>query len=67
MKFDIDDELCSGHGRCAILAAEVFRLDDDGYNADRGAIIDVPPEREVAGLRGMRACPEAAISVDESD
>jgi len=62
MKVEIDDQLCSGHGRCSILAPEVYRLDDNGYNADRGQIIDVPAGYEAAAALGMRNCPEAAIN-----
>lgn len=61
MKIEIDAQLCSGHGRCFILAPEVYRLDDDGYNADRGQIIDIPLGKEDAADLGLRNCPEAAI------
>jgi ferredoxin len=36
MRVKIDGEHCTGHGRCAKYAPNVYRLDDDGYNADRG-------------------------------
>jgi len=62
MKVEIDDQLCSGHGRCFALAPEVYRLDDNGYNADRGRIIDVAPGREGQAALGIRNCPEAAIN-----
>lgn len=65
MKVEIDGELCSGHGRCFILAEDVYRLDDEGYNADRGTVIDVPPGHEASAGVGMRSCPEAAISLVE--
>lgn len=65
MRIKIDEELCSGHGRCSILAKDVYRLDDDGYNADRGSIIEVPPESETAAMRGLGSCPEGAISTVE--
>lgn len=63
MKIEIDDQLCSGHGRCFILAPEVYQLDDNGYNADRGRTIDVPAGQEDAAALGMSNCPEAAINV----
>jgi ferredoxin len=66
MRMKIDGENCSGHGRCAKYAPNVFRLDDDGYNADRGGEIEVPAGEEKAALMGMKACPEKAISVVES-
>jgi ferredoxin len=65
MKVEIDSELCSGHGRCNTLAANVYRLDDQGYNADRGTVIDIAPELVVSAGVGMRSCPEAAISIIE--
>jgi len=63
MKVRVDAELCSGHGRCWANAKDVYRLDDDGYNADRGATIEVAPGSEAAAEYGMRSCPEAAIEV----
>jgi ferredoxin len=61
VKVEINDQ-CSGHGRCFILAPDVYRLDDDGYNADRGQIIDVTPGQEDAAELGIHNCPEAAIN-----
>jgi ferredoxin len=63
MRLKIDGENCSGHGRCAKYAPSVFRLDDDGYNADRGNEIDVPAGEEDKALLGIKACPERAITI----
>lgn len=63
MKIKIDEELCTGHGRCAIYAPNVFRLDDDGYNMDRGLEIEVPVGEEDKARLGARACPERAILI----
>ena len=65
MRMKIDGENCSGHGRCAKYAPNVFKLDDDGYNADRGNIISVPAGEEKNALLGMKSCPERAITVVE--
>ena len=62
MKVRIDGDNCSGHGRCAKYAPNVFRLDDDGYNADRGTTIDVPAGEEAHAKLGIKACPERAIT-----
>ncbi|UZF45687.1 ferredoxin [Rhodococcus rhodochrous] len=62
MKVEIDGTLCSGHGRCFVLAEDVYRLDDEGYNADRDSIIEVVPGHEAAAELGMRNCPEGAIA-----
>ncbi|WP_218006084.1 ferredoxin [Novosphingobium lentum] len=61
----IDDENCTGHGRCAKYAPNVFRLDDDGYNVDRGSEIEVPAGEEKTALLGMKSCPERAITIVE--
>jgi ferredoxin len=65
MKMKIDEEMCTGHGRCAHYAPKVFRLDDDGYNADRGGIVDVPAGEEKNAALGMKSCPERAITIVE--
>lgn len=63
MRMRIDGELCTGHGRCAKYAPEVYKLDDiDGYNLHRGTIIDVPAGEEKNAILGMKACPERAIT-----
>ncbi len=66
MKVHIDEIKCSGHGRCAKYASNVFRLsDEDGYNADRGLTIEVPAGEEANAAIGVRSCPERAITVVE--
>ena len=54
---------CTGHGRCAVMAGDVYRLDDNGYNVDRGGTIEVPPGLEESARLGVRVCPEGAITV----
>lgn len=66
MKVSIDEVLCTGHGRCAKYAPNVFRLaDEDGYNADRGSVIEVPAGEEKNAMLGVKSCPERAITVVE--
>lgn len=65
MKMKIDEELCTGHGRCAHYAPAVFRLDDVGYNADVGKTIEVPAGEEKNAKLGMKSCPERAITIVE--
>tara|TARA_R110001606_G_C15327261_1_gene645180 strand:+ start:372 stop:575 length:204 start_codon:yes stop_codon:yes gene_type:complete len=66
MKLHIDEVTCTGHGRCAKYAPNVFLLDDaDGYNAQRGQTIEVPAGEEANALLGMKSCPERAITVVE--
>lgn len=65
MRAKIDGEICSGHGRCAKYAPNVYELDSDGYNAQRGSTIDVPAGEEANAQRGARSCPERAIAIEE--
>ncbi len=65
MRVKIDGEHCTGHGRCAKYAPNVFKLDDDGYNVDRGSVIEVPAGEEENARRGMKSCPEQAITLVE--
>ena len=65
MRVKIDGEHCTGHGRCAKYAPNVFKLDDDGYNVDRGGVIEVPAGEEENARRGMKSCPEQAITLVE--
>jgi ferredoxin len=63
MKIRIDKAACVGNARCAAVAPEIYKLDDDGYIAV--AEIDVPAGLEEKARRGARACPERIIVVEE--
>jgi ferredoxin len=68
MKIKVDDESCTGHGRCSVLAGAVYELDDLGYNVNRGSVIAVAPGNEDAARLGVKSCPEGAITlVEEGD
>jgi ferredoxin len=67
MKYDVDEDLCSGHGRCRAVAPDLFELDYEGYNKLRGkGLIDVPADQEELAVRGQLACPEAAINLNDA-
>lgn len=63
MKIRVIPGRCSGHARCAAVAPDVYRLDDDGYIAITEET--VAPELEASAARGARACPERAIEIVE--
>ena len=63
MKIRINKAGCVGHARCAAVAPDVYRLDDDGYIALEE--IEVPEGQEKQAVRGARACPERIITVEE--
>lgn len=67
MRYLVDVALCCGHGRCAAVAAEVYSLDDAGFNAAVGHLVEVPPALEAAAKAGAWACPDAAIRLFADD
>ena len=63
MKVKIDGERCTGHGRCYALSPDVFEPDDEGFNAARGTILDIPSGQEEAAMVGVSNCPEQAMTI----
>ena len=64
MKVHVDPERCQGHTMCAMIAPQVFELDDiDGHSSPVGE--NVPAEQEAQVIQAVRSCPEQAISITE--
>ncbi len=63
MELALDREACQGHGRCYVLAPEVFDCDDDGYGIARFA--SVPSDLQDRARHGANNCPEDAIIIEE--
>jgi ferredoxin len=63
VKIIVNTNLCSGHARCAAVAPDLFELNDDGYIAFEEKV--VPPGKEKEAQRGVRACPERALRLEE--
>ena len=63
MRIRVDRSKCSGHALCAATAPELYTLDDDGYS--NVGELDVPPGMEDLARRGMEACPELAVTLEE--
>ena len=61
MKIKIDRASCQGHARCATVAGDLYKLNDQGYIGSDG--FDVPAGMEDLARKGARACPERVISV----
>jgi ferredoxin len=63
MRIRVDRTVCQGHALCAMVAPDLFTLDDEGYsNVDE---TEVPAGLEDLAHRGMQTCPERAITVVE--
>ena len=61
MKVHVDPERCQGHTLCAMIAPEVFRLDDvDGHSSAIDG--EIPADLEAQVIEAIRSCPEQAIS-----
>ena len=57
----VDRSRCTGHGRCYVLAPDVFESDDDGYCTTD--LAEVPADILEQAERGAANCPEEAITV----
>ena len=65
MKVRVDPERCQGHTLCAMIAPDVFQLDDvDGHSTP---VIDgdIPADLQEKVREAVRSCPEQAISILE--
>lgn len=60
MRVTIDVNACTGHGRCYVLAPDVFEPDDEGHSVAKFDG-DIPAELESQALKGQANCPESAI------
>ena len=63
MKLKIDAEACTGHGRCYVLAPEVFEPDDEGHSV--ALVDDIPAALLDKAQLAAANCPESAISIVE--
>lgn len=61
----IDNDICTGHGRCYMLAPDLFETDDSGYGVVTRS--DVPDELLDQAESARQNCPERAIFIDEVD
>ncbi|AZO35935.1 ferredoxin [Mesorhizobium sp. M2A.F.Ca.ET.046.03.2.1] len=63
MRVVVHKARCQGHARCWARAPRVFKLDDAGYILPGD--IDVADGEQLLASKGVRACPEQALEVDE--
>ena len=62
VKVHVDPERCQGHTLCAMIAPDLFTLDDvDGHSSAIDG--EVPADLEAKAAEAIRSCPEQAISV----
>lgn len=57
----IDGGRCQGHGRCVMLAPQLFDIDDDGIGE---VLVDPVPAEDLDDAREAALnCPESAITL----
>jgi ferredoxin len=62
MRVTVDRNRCAGHGRCYMVAPDVFTDDEDGYG--RPALEgELAPEAVTSAHRAVGSCPEQAIAI----
>jgi ferredoxin len=64
MRVRVDRAKCVGHGRCYVLAPDVFADDDRGHCVVTRAIL--PTDLVEQARRGASNCPEGAIEIEPS-
>jgi ferredoxin len=64
MRVILDSEKCQGHGRCYVLAPEVFAPDEEGYGTVQQS--EVSGDLLEQARRGAQGCPEAAITLADA-
>ena len=63
MKLHIDADACTGHGRCYVLAPEVFEPDDEGHSV--GLVDEIPADLLDKARLAAASCPESAITISD--
>lgn len=63
MRIVLDSDKCQGHGRCYMLAPELFDADDEGYSVLK-VDGDVPAELEGKARLAVDNCPEYALTIE---
>jgi ferredoxin len=62
VKIRLDVDRCQGHGRCYVLAPDLFDADDYGHCV---LLVDeVPAGRQDDARTGVENCPEQALSLE---
>jgi ferredoxin len=63
VRIRLDADRCQGHGRCYVLAPDLFDADDYGHCV---LLVDeVPAGREDHARSGVENCPEQALSLED--
>ncbi|MGK0484684.1 MAG: ferredoxin [bacterium] len=64
MNIRLEPERCTGHGRCYVLAPEVFDEDEQGRCVLK--LATVPSKLHEQARTGVESCPEHALAIVET-
>jgi ferredoxin len=62
----VDENRCTGHGRCYTVSPELLSDDEEGYVTLRGSSMEIAGDQLAAAERAVAACPERALSLTRS-
>jgi ferredoxin len=65
-RLSVDENRCTGHGRCYDAAPGLLADDDEGFVTLRGQSMYVPDGQVAAARLAALACPERAVSLQEN-
>ena len=65
LKIEHDADACVGHGRCYLLAPDVFDEDEQGHCVVKQVVVHAELEKQAR--RAVENCPEDAISLRSDD
>ena len=64
MRVHVDQQKCQGHNRCAVLAPDLFEVDEMGMASPKGDGV-VPAGQEDAAQLAVDNCPEYAVTITQ--
>ncbi len=56
----VDENRCTGHGRCYSVSPELLSDDEEGYVTLRGSSMEITDDQVASAERAVVACPERA-------
>jgi ferredoxin len=67
MKIRVIPDRCCGAQTCAMVAPEIYSINEEGFNAFVSEPDGVPvtPGLEMKAMEGASACPESAIVIED--
>ena len=63
MRVTVDTDRCVGHGRCYVLAADVFESDDYGHSEVIAGTVEEGSDLARQAQIAVENCPERAIKI----